>query len=246
MYVLLLDVEGRVLEGFLYGGLTLAEADSVRRTPPVHRDLFDDFLYNATIVAVGEGDWARFPIACRGYLSAIGGDLHRPPPLMPPDVAASVADILSQFRQRKPGDPLVAGLGRITEHQYQLAHRLFYELGGDLGDGIHVAGLRVYSKMMSARIGDGFVHPAVGGRMWGDVPAGPPHLPDSGRDVTILDTIEALSAAWRTSPADRPAIERTIVDHAHTLGWRNDNPRTAEASLEPWPAEIPGRCVDPD
>ncbi|MFX1760461.1 hypothetical protein [Rhodococcus sp. As11] len=232
MHVQLVNVEGRVLEGFLYRGLALAEADSMRRMPPVHRDLFDDFLYNATIVAVGEGDWARFPIACMGYLSAIGGDLHRPPPLIPPDVVATVADILSRFRQGKPKDPLVAGLGRITEPQYQLAQRLFYELGGDLGDGLYAAGLRVYSKMMSARISDGFVHPAVGGHMWSDVPAGPPHLPDSGRDVTILDTIAALSKAWRTSPADRPAIERSIVDHAHTLGWRNDNPRIGTVSTE--------------
>ncbi len=233
MHVQLEDVEGRVLEGFLYGGLTLAEADRMRRMPPVHRDVFDDFLYNATIVAVGEGDWARFPRACTMYLAAVGGDLHRPPPLIPPDVAATVANIVSQYRQRKPGDPLRPGSGRITEAQYQLAQRLFYELGGDRGDGIYAAAVRVYSKMMSARISDGFVHPAVGGHMWGDVRSRTPRTPDSGRDVTIVHTIAALSETWRTSPADRPVIERTIVDHAHTRGWRNDDSGPLQHPSEP-------------
>lgn len=222
MHVQLVNVEGRVLEGFLYRGLALAEADSMRRMPPVHRDLFDDFLYNATIVSVGEGDWARFPIACIGYLSAIGGDLHRPPPLIPPDVAATVADILSRFRQGKPKDPLVAGLGRITEPQYQLAQRLFYELGGDLGDGLYAAGLRVYSKMMSARISDGFVHPAVGGHMWSDVPAGPPHLPDSA----------AMSRSWTPSPrsAKHGALRRLIVRRSNVRLSTTPTPSAGETT----------------
>ncbi|AWK75058.1 hypothetical protein CBI38_29415 [Rhodococcus oxybenzonivorans] len=228
MHVLLLDVEGRVLEQFLNEGLTFAEADGWRRFAPVHRDLFDNFLFIATTPAVGEGTWARFPTACTMYLSAVGGDLQRPPPLIPPEVAATVAEVLSQFRRTQPGDKFVEGLGRITEHQYQLAEQLFYGLGGDLGDGLWAAGLRVYSKMMSARISDGFVHPALGGHLWHDVPAGPPHLPDSGRDVTILDTIEALSQTWRTSRTERPRIERTILDHAHTLGWTEDPGRALE------------------
>lgn len=229
MHVLLLEVEGRVLERFLSEELTFVEADGVRRFAPVHRDLFDNFLFIATTPAVGEGGWARFPTACTMYLSAVGGDLQCPPPLIPPEVAAAVAEVLSRFRRTQPGDKLVEGLGRITEHQYQLAEQLFYGLGGDLGDGLSAAGLRVYSKMVSARISDGFVHPAVGGRVWGDVPAGPPHLPDSGRDVTILDTIAALSKTWRTSRTERPQIERTILDHAHRLGWSED-PGIAQAS----------------
>ncbi|UNN02023.1 hypothetical protein [Rhodococcus opacus] len=211
-----------MLEQFLTEGLTFGEADGWRRFAPVHRDLFDNFLLIATTPAVGEGTWAKFSIACTMYLSAVGGDLQRPPPLIPPEVASTVAEVLSQFRQKQPGEKFVEGLGRITEHQYQLAEQLFYGLGGDLRDGLWAAGLRVYSKMMSARISDGFVHPALGGHLWHDVPAGPPHLPDSGRDITILDTIESLSQRWRTSRTERPCIERTILEHAHTLGWTED------------------------
>lgn len=84
------EVEGRTLEQFVYDGVSLAAADSMRRLPPFHRDLFDDFVFTASAVAVGESDWARFPIACMGYLSAVHGDLTVVPPLIPPDTAAVV------------------------------------------------------------------------------------------------------------------------------------------------------------
>lgn len=239
MHVLLLDVQGRVLEQFLREGLTPLEADGVRRLAPVHRDLFDNFLFLATTPATGEGSWSQFPIACTMYLSTVGGDLQRPPPLIPPHVTATVAKVLSQFRRTQLGDTFVEGLGRITEHQYQLAAQLFYSLGADLGDGLSAAGLRVYSKMMAARISDGFVHPAVGGHIWSDVPAGPPHRPDSGRDITVLRTIEALSKTWCTAPTDRPQIERMILDRAHALGWKTEHPESTSGSSGTWHAQVP-------
>ncbi|MBJ8346968.1 hypothetical protein [Antrihabitans sp. YC2-6] len=238
--MLLLDVENRVLTHFLGHGPTPTAADSLRRQPPLHRDLFDNFLYTATTIAVGEGTWAMFPTACANYLSAVDGDLQRPPPLIPPAIASTVAEILTQFQRAQPGDTTVDGLGsRITHHQHNLALRLFYELGGDRGDGPAAAGLRVHSKTMAARISDGFLHPALGGHMWSDVPAGPPHRPDGGRDITILRTIAALSYAWRTTPADRPTIERRILDRAHTLGWRTHSPGLIEDSPGRWYVQAP-------
>jgi hypothetical protein len=236
--VLLLGVQDRVLEGFLFrAGVAPWEADSLRRLPPIHRDLFDNFLFSATRVAVGEGDWSTFPHACRRYLAAISGEVRRSPPLIPPAVASAVAEVLSRFRRREPGEEFVAGVaGRVTAHERQLAGQLFYALGGDRGDGVSAAGLRVYSKMMSARISDGFVHPAVGGHIWGDVPAGPPHLASGGPHITVLRTIEALSRQWETSPADRVTVERMILDRAHTLGWRSRSPGLIEVSPGQWDA----------
>ncbi|ORM38157.1 hypothetical protein BFL43_00990 [Williamsia sp. 1135] len=234
-------MEDVVREGFLLrAGVVPWEADSLRRFPPIHRDLFDNFLFSATRFAVGEGDWSTFPHACRRYLSATSGELQRPPPLIPPAVADTVAEVLSRFRQRETGEKFVAGIaGRVTAHEQQLAEQLFFALGDDRGDGLSAAGLRVYSKMMSARISDGFVHPAVGAHIWGDVPAGPPHLPSGGPHIRILRTIEALSRQWVTSPADRPKIERMIIDRAHTLGWRTESPGLVEGSPGQWEATPP-------
>lgn len=238
--MLLLDVEDRVLEGFLFrSGVTPWDADSMRRLPPVHRNLFDSFLFRMTRVAVGEGDWSTFPHACRVYLAAVGDALERPPPLIPPDVAATVAELLSQFRWHKPGEKFVDESSRVTEPQQQLAKRLFYALGGDHGDGFQAAGLRVYSKMISGRISDGFVHPAVGGHIWGDVSAGPPYRANGGPHIRILRTIEALSRQWESSPAGRPKIERMILDRAHTRGWRTESPGMVEVSPGRWYATPP-------
>ena len=124
------EVEGRVLEQFIYDGVSLADASAMRRLPPVHRDLFDNFVFAATAVAVGESDWSRFPIACLGYMSAVHGALTSVPPLIPPDTADVVADVLSRFTPFKSGDERVADGSRINEGQYRLAEELFTRLGG--------------------------------------------------------------------------------------------------------------------
>ena len=96
-----------------------------------------------------------------------------------------------------------------------------FALGGDHDDGVHAAGTRAYSKMMSARIGDGFVHPVVGSHFWSDVYAAESRHPTMGPHVTVLPTIAAAVERWHASPADRPRCERIICDRAHSRGWKD-------------------------
>ncbi|WP_141214723.1 MULTISPECIES: hypothetical protein [unclassified Rhodococcus (in: high G+C Gram-positive bacteria)] len=183
------EVEGRVLEQFIYDGVSLADANAMRRLPPVHRDLFDDFVFAATAVVVGESDWSRFPIACLGYMSAVHGDLTLVPPLIPPDIADVVADVLLHFTPFKSGDERVADGSRINEGQYRLAEELFIRLGGDRGDGARTAGARAHSRMMSARSADAFVHPVIGAHIWSDVLAAPRAYPGSSPEVVVLELV---------------------------------------------------------
>lgn len=214
------NVESKILDGYLIrAGLSLAEADGMRRLPPMHREYFDDFIFTATAMAVGEADGAAFGRACLGYRSAVGGDLHRTPHLIPPDVAEVVVSVVSEFEPFRAGDERVTGRGRINKPQMDLTEQLYYRLGGDLGDGLLAAGARVHSRMLSARIADGFVHPAVGAQLWSETPAAPRRLPDSGPDITVLDSIGEAVAEWVSAPAERPCLERRIVSTAHTLGW---------------------------
>lgn len=213
------DVEGRTLEQFVDDGVSLADADAMRRLPPFHRDLFDDFVFTSTAVALGESDWSRFPIACMAYLSAVRGDLTLVPPLIPPDTAAVVAGVLSRFTRFSSGDTRVADGSRINEEQYRLAEELFFRLGADRGDGVHAAGARAHSRMMSARIADGFVHPAIGAHLWSDVPAAPKAHPNSGPEIPVLESVQQLVATWRALPAERAGAERDILTAAGSVGW---------------------------
>jgi hypothetical protein len=213
------EVEGRTLEQFVYDGVSLADADAMRRLTPFHRDLFDNFVFTASAVAVGESDWSRFSIACMGYLSAVHGDLALVPPLIPPDTAAVVAGVLSRFTRFRSGDTRVADGSRINEEQYRLAKELFFGLGADRGDGAYAAGARAHSRMMSARIADGFVHPAIGAHLWSDVPAAPMAHPNSGPEITVLESVQELIATWRAFPTERPRTERDILTAAGFVGW---------------------------
>ncbi|MDJ0360644.1 hypothetical protein [Rhodococcus sp. H29-C3] len=233
------EVEGRVLEQFIYDGVSLADANAMRRLPPVHRDLFDNFVFAATAVAVGESDWSRFPIACLGYVSAVHGDLTLVPPLIPPDTADVVADVLSRFTPFESGDERVADGSRINEGQYRLAEELFTRLGGDGGDGARAAGARAHSRMMSARIADGFVHPVIGSHIWSDVPAAPRAHPGSGPEVTVLELVQQLLARWRLFPAERAGVERDILAEARSIGWSGVRAPMATLGLSGWYAHLP-------
>ncbi|WP_143545400.1 MULTISPECIES: hypothetical protein [unclassified Rhodococcus (in: high G+C Gram-positive bacteria)] len=233
------EVEGRILEQFIYDGVSLADANAMRRLPPVHRDLFDNFVFAATAVAVGESDWSRFPIASLGYMSAVHGDLTLVPPLIPPDAADVVADVLSRFTPFKSGDERVADGSRINEDQYRLAEELFTRLGGDRGDGARAAGARAHSRMMSARIADGFVHPVIGAHIWSDVPAAPRAHPGSGPEVTVLELVEGLLARWRQFPVERAGVERDILTEARSIGWSGVRAPMATDGLSGWYAHPP-------
>ncbi|MGU3438446.1 hypothetical protein ACNHUS_36235 [Actinomycetes bacterium M1A6_2h] len=234
------DVEGRVLEQFVYDGVSFADADAMRRLPPVHRDLFDNFLFTATAVAVGEGEWSKFPIACMGYLSAVHGDLTLMPPLIPPDTAAVVADVLSRFTPFVAGDTRVEGAGRINDKQYRLAGEFFLSLGGDRGDGARAAGARAHSRMLSARIADGFVHPVIGAHLWSDVPAAPPPHPDSGPEITVLEHVQGLVVRWRSFPAERAGVEREMLTEARAVGWSEVRAPMAADDPGGWYVRSPG------
>lgn len=221
-----LDVENRVLSQLVSTAippaqLPLAQVDPLRRSVPFARDVFDQFIYGATQYSIVEGTWDIFVGESLRYLAMTK---HQPctfvPPLIPPHVAATVADIMSHFRRREPGEPTIDGHQRTTAAQQRVGEELMLALGGDHNDGIHAAGTRAYSKMMSARIGDGFVHPVIGGHVWSDIPAAPRPGARGGPHLSVLPTIAAAVEQWRTSPADRPQCERLIIDRAHTRGWR--------------------------
>lgn len=216
-------VEDRVLERFLYG-VDAADADGMRRFPPLRRDQFDAFVFDATRWVVGEAHVQSFAGACLRYQASNQHNglsaTRRPVPLIPLSVTDAVAELVSLWRSPESGEPRLDG-ELFTVREADLRDALYLAIGGDSGDGPVAAGLRVYSRLWSARIGDGFVHPAVGAHIWGDIPAsraeelqhtGGPHLVGIG-------TARALSGRWQDELNDRPTIEREIMGLAHTLGW---------------------------
>jgi hypothetical protein len=218
-----LAIEDRVLGHLLFGAVPVTEVDLLLRNVPFVRDVFDEFVYAATQYSIMEGTWDTFVGGGRRYLAVTR---HQPsdlvPPLIPPQVAATVADIMSQFRRRQPGEPIIHGHSDTTAAQHHVGEELMLALGGDHGDGVHAAGTRAFSMMMSARIGDGFVHPVIGGRVWSSILA--TRDPHGGKHLTVLPSIATAVDKWRTSPADRPRWERIIIDYAHSLGWRTPAP----------------------
>lgn len=220
------NIEASYLDGLIRdGGLSPFEADSLRRLTPTHRDAFDSLLFTTTRVAFDEGDWEQFCYAVSSYATVIRGPDVRPPELIPPATAAVVAHIMAQYRtERQPNEPMYNGSHRLTLHNHHLAEQLMATLGGGLDDGVHVAGKRTFSRMISARISDGFIHPALGARLWAEYPSGQNHPIAGGRHITVMRTIGALYNAWASSPAERPKIERMILDRAHTRGWSADSP----------------------
>ncbi|WP_152538086.1 hypothetical protein [Williamsia sp. D3] len=133
-------------------------------------------------MAFDEGNWEQFCYAVSSYTTVIRGPAVRPPELIPPATATAVCDILAQYRtERQPGEPMYTGSHRLTVHNQQLAEQLMATLGGGLDDGIHIAGKRTFSRMISARISDGFIHPALGARLWAEYPSGQSHLITGGR-----------------------------------------------------------------
>ena len=220
------NIEASYLDSLIRDGdLSPLEADSLRRLTPTHRDAFDSLLFTTTRVAFDEGHWEQFCYAVSSYTTVIRGPGVRPPELIPPATAAVVADILAQYRtEREPGEPMYNGSRRLTVHAQQLAQQLMATLGGGLDDGIHLAGKRTFSRMISARISDGFVHPALGARLWAEYPSGQSRPIAGGRHISVMRTMGALSEAWSSSPAERPKTERMILDRAHTRGWSPDSP----------------------
>lgn len=221
----LLDVEGRVVERLLYI-VDAVDADSMRRSAPVRRDQFDNFIFEATRWAVGEALPESFSGACSRFRAVHRLDpasIVRPVPLVPPPTVDTVGNIVATWRRdglgdRAGADPLS---GDLSAGETELRDELYLRVGGDRGDGPVAAGLRLFSRLWAARIGDGFVHPAVGARIWAVNSAAvyADIYPSGGPLIAALDTANALATRWEEEPDNRPLIDREIVELAHSLGW---------------------------
>ena len=205
------EVEASVLDRFRRSG-GLADVGTLRRCVTKRRDQFDNFIFEATLWAVDEGAANSFSYACSGFKAAYRSDqtaLGSPVPLVPPAVTEHVGRIVSRWQLGRQ----VAGAIDLPDEEARLR--------ADLGDGLAAAGRRLCSRMWSARIGDGFVHPVVGGHIWNSN-AGSYGGDDVGGGGPLIDAIYAvgdMTGRWQSEPDDRPVIDREIIDLAHTLGW---------------------------
>lgn len=217
MYIL--DVEGTVLARF--SNLVAPEdAEALRRRTPIRRDRFDNFIFEATRWAVDDGASDSFSWACKHVIAAHQEDaatVGGPVPGVPQTVTEHVDRIVSRWR---PGQQ-VPGAIDLPDQEAQFRDELYLRLGGDLGDGPAAAGSRLCSRMWSARIADGFVHPAIGGLIWNgnagsnggdDVDAGGPL-------IAAIYAVGGMWGRWQAEPENRPDIDRAITNLAHTLGW---------------------------
>ena len=224
--VYVLDVEGRVVESLLHT-VDPVDADAMRRTAPVRRDQFDNFIFEATRWAVGEATPDSFAGACLRFRSAHIRDpasITRPVPLVPPATVDAVADIVTRWQRDEPRGRGGAGAvsGEMSPGEARLRDELYLTVGGDHGDGVVAAGLRLYSRLWSARIGDGFAHPAVGGRIWSINSAGTIYsdlYPDGGPLIAALENANVLATRWEEQPSNRPQLDRDVIELAHSLGW---------------------------
>lgn len=224
MSVGLVDIEFRVLDGLVMrGGLTVWQADGLRRRSPFHRDAFDSFIHRATCFAFDEGSWDTFAYGATTYLALTRESRDLTPALIPPEVHAAVDTALGQWAEIDD-EPARTRSYRLPERRQHLAHDLLITLGGEPGDpterriAVSHAAHRAFSRMMSARISDGFVHPVIGAHIWSGNPADTTSLPGKGPGPAALRT---LVEQWRTAPDDRPHVERRLLDHARTVGWAN-------------------------
>lgn len=216
-----LDIEDGFLDNLLFGAVPVTQVELLRRNVPFARDLFDRFIYRATQYSIVEGTWDTFVGESSRYLTITRTQSSDAvPPLIPPHVAATVADVMSSFPRRQPGEAIIDGHQMTTVTQQRVGEELMLALGGDHGDGIHAAGARAFSMMMSARIADGFVHPVIGGHVWSSILPAERPARHGGPHLTVLPTIAAAVDTWRTSPTDRPRCERLIIDRAHARGWQ--------------------------
>jgi hypothetical protein len=218
MYIL--EVEGSVLESFRRSG-GLADAEALRRCVPIRRDQFDNFIFEATLWAMDEGAANSFSYACSRFQAAYRSDptaLGNPVPLIPPAVTEHVGRIVSRWQLGRQ----VRGAIDLPDEEARLRDELYLSLGGDLGDGLAAAGRRLCSRMWSARIGDGFVHPVVGGHIWNGHAGsyGGDDVDGGGPLVDAIYAVGGMWGRWQREPENRPVIDREIINLAHTLGWK--------------------------
>lgn len=218
--MILWEVEAKVCER-LGRSISQAVPETMRKFVPIRRNQFDNFIYEATRWALDDGAPDSFSWACKHLRAAqwldstAGGDSA---PFIPPTVAERITRIVSRW---SPGEQAVGAID-LPLKQAVLRDELYLSLGGDLGDGVAAAGRRLSSRMWSARIGDGFVHPAVGGYIWNGNAGSNPGSCGEVDDplIAAIYAVGDLAARWQSEPDHRPAIDREIVKLADDLGWK--------------------------
>ncbi|MDV7133069.1 hypothetical protein [Williamsia muralis] len=214
------EIEGKVLEWFRRSG-GHADVETLRRCVPIRRDQFDNFIFEATLWAMDEGAADSFSFACSRFKAAYRSDpnaLGSPVPLVTPAVTERVGSIVSRWQLGRQ----VAGAIDLPVEEARLRDELYLNLGGDLGDGLAAAGRRLCSRMWSARIGGGFVHPVVGGHIWNSNTGsyGGDDAEGGGPLIDAIYAVGEMTGRWQSEPDSRPVIDREIIDLAHTLGWK--------------------------
>ncbi|MEW2019564.1 hypothetical protein [Rhodococcus sp. NPDC076796] len=217
----ILEVEEQVQER-LFHLAGSSDADTVPRCAPNRRNLFDNFIFEATRWAADDGAPDSFAWACAHFQAAHESDsaaLGEPVPLVPPSITGHVGSIVSRWQRGQQVD----GEWDLPVEEAQLRDELYLRLGTDLGDGLAAAGRRLCSRMWSARVGDGLVLPAVGGHIWNDNSGsdGGDVADVGGPFIAAIYAAGDLMARWRAEPKSRTRIEREIIDLAQTLGWKS-------------------------
>lgn len=216
------EVEAKVVTMLSYQ-LAPDAAESLRRHTPTRRDSFDSFIFEATQWARDDGAANSFSFACE-HLKAARHDGMADPrgsvPLVPLTVSEQVNHTVSRWRRV----PQVPGAIDLAEEEAQHRDELYLSLGGDRGDGLAAAGRRLCSRMWSARIADGFVHPAVGAYLWNDNSGsyGDGHADVGGPLIAAVHAAGDMWGRWWREPQHRSAVEREITGCAHTLGWSSE------------------------
>lgn len=225
------EIEGRVLESRVREGkINMVTADGLQRVAPVGRDAFDDLLLSATRFAFDEGSWDTFHYGVTAYRNLTRHSSCFPA-LVPRKVFNTVTQALESYSERRHSDePLAPGCLALSEQNYSVGQKMVHLLGGeDQSDGVRDAGRRTFSHMMAARISDGFVHPAVGGHLWGQylsIQTGPI---SGGPHVEVMRDIGRLSELWVSAAEERPETERAILAHAHNHRWPEPDPTSTRS-----------------
>lgn len=216
--IYIVEVEAKVIAG-LSNQVAPGAAEALCRHTPIRRDTFDSFIFEATQWARDDGAANSFSFACEHLRAARNGDLAtgEPVPLVPLAVTKHVEQTVARWR-RVPQDPWAIDL---PDDEAQHRDELYLSLGGDRGDGLAAAGRRLCSRMWSARIADGFVHPAVGAYLWNDNSGshGAVHADVGGPLISALYAAGDMWGRWSREPRHRSAIECEITDSARKLGW---------------------------
>lgn len=199
----------------LAGEFTMDAADSFRRFTPASRELFDEFLDRLIAYPVGDGTWDMVSSYFVSYSHRLFPPAQ-PPALIPDRVVHVLKSFAQQYRGRRAGEFVIDGHSLTVGHQCHVLERLVFQLGGC--DELLRAGLNLHSKLASARIRDGFVHPGIGVQTWAEVAS---FTPDSweGPEIEAIHEAAKLAERWVEDSQRRDQWELAIQSLALTVSW---------------------------